>query len=216
MSKQEKSRSITRLGSVRREGFTISVETKQVSLADGTSGTTFGFNLAEAEIPEKHYHARACGAEFSHQEVNLLFAQPQRGRTSGQKIRTLLVVSMPAMAITTMLNSLSRLQPSLDDIVIRANIQPESTIALEEEANQTIELDANIAAMAFSGNEACLDFYESSPFSFAQVKTTGTLGLIPVVRINTRTSLVVGLLDRLRELQSSNPSAFRIAAGEHI
>jgi hypothetical protein len=100
-----------------------------------------------------------------------------------------------------MLENIARLQsPSLEDITARANIQAEAANTFHVEAEQTVELDANIVAVAFSGNEACFDFYEASPFSVSAVTATNTLGLIPVVRVNTRTSLALGMIARLRDL----------------
>ena len=138
----------------------------------------------------------------------MLFAQPRRDNPD--RLRTLLIVSMPAIAIPGFLDSIARMQsPSLDDIAARINIQSETATTFHTEAEQTVEVDANIVAMAFSGNEACLDFYESSPFSMASLPVTNNLNLIPVVRVNTRTSLALGMIARLRELQKQFPPALQ-------
>jgi hypothetical protein len=206
MGKQQKHGVLVRSGGHRKEGIPVPVQAKHITLRDGTAGTAYGINLNDVDIPERHYHARTCGADFAHQEVELLFAQPRRDKPD--QLRTLLIVSMPAIAIPGLLESIARMQsPSLDEIAAKTNIESESVTTFHTEAEQTVEVDANIVAMAFSGNEACLDFYESSPFSLAALPVTNSLNLIPVVRVNTRTSLALGMIARLRELQKKFPPA---------
>lgn len=204
MGKPSKSGVLIRPVSRRKEGFPVSVETKHITLADGTSGAAYGLNLSDVEVPDRHYHARTCGIDYANDTIDLLFAQPRRDNT--KQLRTLLVVSMPSMTILPLIDNISRMQnPSLAEIVSKTHITMEPVTTLQAEADQTVEVDANIVAAAFSGNESCLDFYHASAFSIAALPATNRLNLIPVVRVNARTSLILGLIERLRELQKEFP-----------
>ncbi len=208
MGKPQKHGVLVRPGGRRKEGIPVPVQTKHVTLRDGTAATTYGINLYDVEIPDRHYHARVCGVDFAHSEIELLFAQPRRD--DPDQLRTLLIVSMPVISVPGLLDSIARMQsPSLDEIAAKTNIQVEAVKTLHIEAEQTVEVDANIVSMAFSSNRACLDFYESSPFSIAALPATNSLSLIPVVRVNTRTSLVLGVIARLRELHEQFPPSLQ-------
>lgn len=188
----------------RNEGFPVPVQTRRITLTDGTTGTAHGFDLSDAEVPDRHYHARVCSIDFAHGTVELLFAQPRRDHPD--QLRTLLVVSMSMMSTLPFIESIDRLQsPSLDEIAAKHDIAAEPLISFTSEAEQTVEVDANIVAAAFSGPESCLDFYHASAFSIAALASTNRLNMIPVVRVNTRTSLVLGLISRIRELQRQFP-----------
>lgn len=204
MAKPSKTGVLMRPSSRRKEGFPVPVETRHITLPDGTTGEAYGLNLSEVEVPDRHYHARTCGIDIARDTVELLFAQPRRDDPN--RLRTLLVVSMPMMATLPFIDSIDRLQnPSLAEIASRAHITLEPVSTFHAEADQTVEVDANIIAAGFSGNESCLDFYHASAFSIAALPSTNRLNLIPVVRVNSRTSLILGLIARLRELRENFP-----------
>lgn len=204
MGKHSKSGVLMRSVSRRKEGFPIPVETKHITLPDGTTGAAYGVDLSDVEVPDRHYHARTCGIDHIRDTVELLFAQPRRDDQN--QLRTLLVVSMPTMSTYPFVEGIDHMQnPSLADIVSKTKISSESVTTFRVEAEQTVEVDANIIATAISGNDSCLDFYHASAFSIAALPSTNRLNLIPVVRVNIRTSLLLGLIECLREFQKDLP-----------
>lgn len=204
MVKPQKHGGLVRPTGRRKEGFPVAVETKQIKLKDGSNATTYGVDLYNCEIPDRHFHARSVGADYEHLEVDLLFAQPQRGNRD--RLRNLLVVSVPVGSVVMLMSSIAKMTaPSLNELALTNEIVEEAALSIFEEAEQTVEVDASIIAAAFSGNEACFDFYEVSPFSMAALPMTNHLNIIPVVRVNTRTSLAMGLFTRLRKLQEQFP-----------
>lgn len=188
----------------RGEGTPVSVVSRLVTGADGSSRQTHGINLSEAEVPTRRYLAETCAVEYENDLVRLMFAQRRR---SSADLRSLVIVVMTPLATVHFLESIKSMKsPTLSEIAEKYKFAPEKLADIKQEPDQTIELVANIVAAAFSGREACLDFYHASSFAFVAVKTTNRLALEPIVRVDMRTSLFNLIVQRLRELQSDFPS----------
>src|SRR5258706_12104897 len=84
---------------VRRErGDAIPVETRKVTLKDGSSGEVSTLSLANAEVPDRSYYGDACAVGYANETVRIVFAQPKLG--NGNDFRTLVMISMtPASAV---------------------------------------------------------------------------------------------------------------------
>ncbi len=97
--------------------------------------------------------------------------------------------------------------PGLDAIAKAVGLRPEPLLKYPgEEPEQTASLIANMCAVAISGRETCMDFYHANAFAHATVQETKQMYLEPVVRVNTRTSLVLSLVEFLQEVRGKFPS----------
>jgi hypothetical protein len=204
MGKQHRGGQLVQTFARREKGTAVHVTARQVTLKDGTSGTVHGINLSEAEVPDRSYVAETCGAIYENNTVKLMFAQPKLGGG----LRSLVIISMTPLAAAQFLHAVEHLQNvSLDEIATKSNIikEPLSDFPATE-PEQTAGLAANMVAAAFSGRETCMDFYHANAFTVAALPATSKLHLEPVVRINTRTSLMLALVHRLQELRSEFPA----------
>ncbi len=160
-------------------------------------------SLANADIPERTYDSDVAGAIYEKDLVKLMFAQAKLGGG----LRSLVIVSMTPIATAQFLQMMTQMsKPSIREIADGTNIQVEALTPFPDvEPDQTASLRANVVAAAFSGQDACFDFYQISPFAAAQLPTTSKLNLEAVVRVNTYTSLAVSLIEKLQEFAKVFP-----------
>ncbi len=183
---------------VRRErGIAVPVSARKVTLPDGSVITEHGIDLSNIEVPDRVYEGEAAGAFFENGLVKVMFAQPKLGPRGG--LRSLVILTMTPQAVRQLVNLIDALDsPSLPEIAQTVNLEPAPLMEYpEEEPDQTASLRASMAAVAFSGQDAALDFYYSNAFSVAYVKRTSQLHLEPVVRVNTYTALCLSLYEKL-------------------
>jgi len=192
----------------RERGTPIPVETKRVTLQDGSAGTVSSLSLATAEVPERSYLAEACTVAYENHALALVFAQPKIG---GKGLRSLLLITMTPSAATLFIRSVEEMDsPTLTDIARMTDIESEPLMKFpDEEPVQTATFIANIAAVAVSGREVTIDFYHANAFSYLHMRFERSLYLEPVVRVNLRTSQFLSLMDRMKELRAAFPSADR-------
>lgn len=210
MSKQARHGEVVALTSRKGEGVLIDISPSIVPRSDGTTVTTATINLADAPVPTRRYVADACSVTYENDRLKLLFAQRRLGSGS---FRSLVIISMSARGGQQFLDSLDRItETTLADLIKATDIKPASLVPINDEPDQTIELVANMLATAFSGREACLDFYDASPFAMAHAKGTNKLAIEPVVRIDIASSWLLAIVDRVRELQPQFPADVKLEA----
>ena len=157
----------------------------------GANATRMTANISQVPVPNKRYSADTCFVGFSHETVKLLFAQE---KFNSEDLRTLIIVKMSTEAMVRFLESCDEASPSFEEFATQAGIKSEELGPFKAEPTETVALDANFALVAMSGREACIDFYHSSAFAIGASKRTNKLALDPVVRVDLRTSLFLGLL----------------------
>ena len=196
----------------REKGTAIPVSARTITLPDGSSAIAHAINLSGAEVPDRTYFGGSCGIEYSNKTIKIMFAQPKLGGG----LRSLLLISTTILGAAQFLDSVESLAtPSLVDIATQTKIAPEPLMDFPaQEPEQTAEFVANIIAAAFSGQDACLDFYHANPYSVMMVPATNKLFLEPIVRVNTRTSLVLSLVNRLRQLKPQFEMEFGVEVGK--
>lgn len=204
MAKQQHRTAVTTHYSVRPgEGDAIDVVVDHFVTADGTSVATFGFDPSRAPVPDRKYTADACSMLESRGTIKLLFAQE---KIDGSGWRSVLVVQLSREATGRFLAMLDAIQgPSLAEIAEAAKIGCEALVTKPSEPEQAIALSANLAVVALSGHEACLDFYQASPFAIGAVLKSKKLAVDPVVRVDLRSSLLFGLIQGIRDLGIEEP-----------
>lgn len=180
------------------DGVVVDVVVNQFVAADGTTMANLGLNAAKIDVPDRRYTADTCAVSEHRGTVKLIFAQE---RIDGSAWRSLLVVHMSRDAVSRFLTTIKQIaNPSLDEIASAAHIDAEPLATNFNEPSQAIALSANVVLSAVSGSEACLDFYQASPFSMSAVAASRKLALEPVVRVDLRTSLFLALIENFRSL----------------
>ena len=135
--------------------------------------------------------------------VRLVFGQTQ---VNGRDLRSLLDIHVPANGIRQFLRSIDDVDESLRQLMAQGYSASEMQ-AIETEPEHSVGLSANVIATAFAAGEACLDFYALSTFSVAHaILGKGSLSADPVVRITCPTEILLGLIERLRDVSKTLPS----------
>lgn len=190
----------------RRQGegsTTIAVDVKTFMSTDGRTVTNLGANLAGASVPDRKYVADACAVSYQRDTVKIIFAQE---KFDGKGLRSAIVIHMTPRAVVQMLGVFDGpLHQIFEENARSEGIAPEQISTFESEPQQVAALSANLAIGAAAGREACLDFYQASPFSFSIAAQSRKLDLDGVVRVELSTALLLGLLGSLRELMSRFP-----------
>lgn len=161
----------------------------------------FGLDLATAPVPSRRYAADVCFVELEDGAVKFVFGQ--RGLSD---FESALIVRMNPHAARQFLDSLREMNsPSIKELaaMVDAEMRPQRKIG---EARQSVGVVANIAAVALTTWEGCIDFYHASAFAFrAFARKSGHLEVEPVVRVDLSMGLFLGLVDALERLASQLP-----------
>ena len=180
------------------EGTLVDIVVDNFVTADGSPVTNIGLNLSEAQVPDRKYVADACAVVTVHGTVKLMFGQE---RVVGKTWRSLVLVQMTVESASRFLGSLQQPGGALNaPNLVASKYGPESLTADVVEPDgqgQAITLGANLVAVSMNENEACLDFYQASPFSLGAAIQSKKLALDPIVRIDIRATLFFALVEGL-------------------
>lgn len=183
------------------EGALVSVLRRNVAEPDGSSLVELGFDLGEAPVPQRRYHAKVVGVAVDNGSVSVFFGQPK----IGGGLRSLIEVSMTTDAVRQFLKTCETFYPIVTAFVERNEIEQGSLTEIVEEPSQTVAMVVNVVAACQTGREVVLDMYHVSAFSLRDSRNSDKMALDPIVRIDLSVSLTVALLDRLSELEQSFP-----------
>ena len=188
------------------EGALVDVVISHATDVGGQSSVLMSLDISNAPAPERKYAADTCSVLVKGSTVKLLFGQQ---RVSGGGLRSMVVIHMTPNGVQQFLGSVAQVKdPSFADIAKRESIKPdELPKALEEPPpGQTVGLTANLLVTAVSGDAACIDFYQASPFVMtALARAPKKMALDPVVRVDLATSLFFGLVTELQKIARSFP-----------
>jgi len=187
------------------EGAQIDVAVQKGMSVSGQSLTGMSFDFRDAPVPDRKYVAGIYRVEFTDDEVRLLFGQRKYG--AANELRNLLVIHLSGSCVQQFLRITDEMtSPTYLEIAAVTNIKPTPMFTLDKEPeNTTVELAANLMISAMSGDEAVLDLYKYSPFSILAVQHGARLALDPIVRIDLRSTLFLGLLSELRKIAPDLP-----------
>jgi hypothetical protein len=192
------------------EGVVVDVAIEQFIATDGSTVANVGINLGAAQVPDRKYSADACAVAQTHGTVKIIFGQE---RVGGKGWRSLVLVQMSAESAGRFLGTLNQPgHPLSDGNNPFAKFGSETLTTDVTEPEQAITLSANLAVVAMNDNEACLDFYQASPFSMGAAFKSKKLALDPVVRIDLRSSLFMAIIDGLRGL-GIKPQELKVQGG---
>ncbi len=194
------------------EGPTVDLMQHRVVQVNGQTVQSFAIDLRSAPVPERKYLAEACDVRRRPSGVALLFGQERFGKGG---LRSLLVIQMSPTGVARYLNSMDEMNPSFEVMARAAGITAEPGVEILEEPAQTIALGATMILSALSNDDACMDFFKTSPFSLATAQQTKKIAMEPVVRVDLATSLLLALVEKLRRVAESFPkSAFPVELPE--
>jgi hypothetical protein len=178
------------------EGFSLDVKIDTTPGIGGKSLSFMGVNLATAPVPDRKFTADTCSVILTVSTAKFVFGQE---RIDGKGLRSAIVIQMSRNASANFVRICDSMSnPSVDEIAKSEKIPVERMSDVMEEPPQALTLSANMPLGAITGHEACIDFYQASPFAMGVVMRSQKLSLEPVVRIDLRTSLLIGLLQELR------------------
>jgi len=184
------------------EGVPVPVVLGQVANVNGLSIQTAMIKVADAPVPERKYVADVCGIEYVPGTVKMLFGQKRIG---GDDLRSLLVIHMSHSGATRFLTATEQLTPTTLEVMAKqAGISTEASMPIKHEPSQTIAMAAGVVMLAASPEDTTMDFYQASSFAL-QAMRSGSISLDPVVRIDIRTSLLLGLISELRKFSAHFP-----------
>lgn len=191
----------------RERGVAIPASNQTIKLADGTAGGAIQIDLSKAMSPDRSYPAELAGAVFEKGAVKLIFGQEAR---SGS-VRSMLEITMSPTAAVSLLNVVETLSPPLESLFQSTGDELPTLSEFNEDPPEVARLKANMFTLAFSGSDACIDFYYISPFSMARVQlsSTPTANVMGVVRIDIRTALVYALISKVSDLVSQFPTKIK-------
>jgi hypothetical protein len=187
------------------EGVLVDMEITPVTSVSGQASAVLRGSLANLPVPDRHYSADACFVRYMHETVYILFAQVRLDKSD---LRNLLIVKMTPASVRVYLDSLLKSDSqSIESIADALSIEVEELPEFSTEPKESITLNASIIMAGVSGREGCLDFYYASPFSKGAVAVHKKLALDPVVRVDIRTSLLIGLNHVLTRLLKDLPDS---------
>ncbi|MCK9379610.1 MAG: hypothetical protein M0P95_00940 [Sulfuritalea sp.] len=174
------------------------------------SSFTVDFNAIDD--PRRIYYAQECWTELDRGIVGIFFAQKSR---SEGPLRSLVCMRMAPAYIVHWLKSVSEIHsPSIAELASNCGVTPEQLNPIPGEAEQTFESSANVVRTGMSSLDVTLDFIKFSPFEIGHAKGGKPAKGDPQVRIETRASLFLGLLENLREMSNTFPPDVRIGQEE--
>lgn len=178
------------------EGFQLDTERRHIVGVDGRTSVRVAFRLSDAPAPDRRYLADVFGLVPSVGGYRLLFGQERIGAGG---LRSLVVIDMTHDAVDRFMRTTGTLgSPGEDFLKYDRSLDKSTAIGVEPE--QTVALKANVVLAAYSGGEACLDFYQVSPFSAHAANNGAKISLSPIVRIELRSGQLLGLLSELEAL----------------
>ncbi len=206
MARQQKLTNIQRLQVVTSrpgEGPTIGFSPHRTSSPDGTTGVTLQLNLGTASVPDRRYVANAAAVVQEKDRVTLIFGQTRLG---GIGYRSLVLIGISGAGIHQLLKSSTPMLIAARKYAERYQVPPIPLSEINEDVpGQTVPFIANLATAGFTGRDACMDYYNYSPFSVQIAAGGGEFQAEAVVRVNLPTALMLKIYDRLDELKSELP-----------
>lgn len=187
------------------EGALVDVIVTPLESVNGLGRASLQTNVMSLPVPNKRYSADAAFLGYSHGSAKLLFGQEKFG-TDGE-LRTLLIIKLGLSWIKAFVDGVSRGEFPLKETVLASGVQLEPLPKFNVEPKDTVSFDATMIVAGINGVDGCIDFYYSSPFALERTATSKKLAVDPVVRVNVRAGLLLGLVEELRELLETHKDA---------
>lgn len=188
----------------RAEGYPLSLLKLPSSLDASKETVAFGLDISAAPVPQRRYAAEISDLRLQNGDLIFLFGQlfPDT-----DEVDSILSIRMNPIAGIQLLESIEGMKkPGLDGIAKSMRIEGRPLTKKFSKSAQMAKVVANLAAIAVSGFETCIDFYHASAFSMRQAATTKQLAVEPIVRVDIQTSVFISLVAELKTIRSTLPS----------
>jgi hypothetical protein len=175
-----------------------------IARPDGVTTLQLSLDISELPAPPRSYSADAASASFNGSDaVHLLFWQ----LTVAKKPRSMVAVKMYAGAARRFYESSEAMRPSLEDFMRRNKVAVARVEVGPEEPAQSVSLVASLAQVSFAGFEAEVSFFHLSPYAVhnATRRNYNQVAVEAVVQVDLSTTMLVSILDQLRELLPNVP-----------
>jgi hypothetical protein len=193
---------VQRVAARRSEGHPLPLTEVRTS-SEHTGYVTFGVDIGAAPVPQRRYACELCTVKAQNGDVRLIFAQRSLGPDA---FESALVVRMNPHAARQFLKSLDLINsPSIATIAEQMKIAKVPLTEITQRPHQMANVVANLASVAVSGYETCIDFVHASPFAMRAASTSKELAVEPVVRVDIPTALFMSLIDGLRSAVAAFP-----------
>lgn len=190
-----------------RPGEGVVIGHVRQDIVDSHGGTARGISidLSTAQVPDRRYAAEVGAILISDSMVRLLFGQT---KAIGEGLSSLLVIHMPFRAARVFLHSMIPVAKTALEFMTTNHVRNSPLLDLksQKEPLQTATVEANIVAAAYTGREACMDFYHSSSFAIHGFGISGKFFGEPTVRVTLPLSLMMGIHDSLLQHKSELPA----------
>ncbi len=206
MAKQEPKGKLAKRTSMKGGETTVSITRRQIKNPDGSITVEAGFDLEEAPIPSRRYHADTAAVLRRGDEVRILFGQT---KVVGEGLRSLISIAMSPEAVRRFLESCRDFYPRLADFMARNGLPDVPLCEIREEPTQTVQLVANLAAVSHAGREVCADFYYVSPWAVRALPRNHDMAIDPIVRIDTSVGVIMAVLHALFAMEHDLPGEAR-------
>lgn len=185
------------------EGVHITTLRTPVATIGGVTRDALSIDLSTAQVPDRRYAADAARVVVGDDMVRIIFGQR---KPVGDGVQSILLIRIPFLGARQFIRSMEQVRDQVNAYLTKFHIRVSPPLDLKESPNQTVTLDANIAAAGFTAREACLDFYHVSPYVIVGLKNGGDLYADPVVRVILSTSDLMSIYNELVANKASMPA----------
>jgi hypothetical protein len=187
------------------EGVVMGIVRHDKVASGGVVSQTVSVDFSSAQVPDRRYAADVGAIVMSDNMVRLIFGQTN---PIGKGLTTLLVIHIPYQAARTFLDSMGDLVELAHEYMKKFKVGESSLLELknQEKPEQIATVESNIILAAFSGREACMDFYHSSPFARKGFGISGKFFAEPTVRVTLGLPLLMAIYDWLKSHKGKLPA----------
>lgn len=160
-------------------------------------------DLSDAPVPERRFSADGAWVTVGPDFARVLFAQ---FKGAGPEVEHVVVMRLSFHAARLFLQSMTDVAKSAHSYLVTLKNSSSPRVDQRSIPNQTFTLDANIIVAGYSGREACMDLYYSSPQVKVALRRGGNeLRAEPVARVLLTTRLLIDIHDELKSKMATLP-----------
>lgn len=185
------------------EGEGVVVGIVRERLSGGDVGT-IALDFTGAPVPARRFSADAAWVSIGTDVVRILFGQ---FKAAGPEIEHVVVLRLPFSGVRLFIHSMKRVSETATDYLKRVNNAGSPEVDKKRLPDQTFTMDANIIIAGFSGREACMDLYHSSPqVKVALKRGSNEFRAEPIARVTLTTRLMMDIHDELKAKVAELPA----------
>ena len=195
-------------------GTTVPVLRRVVAHPGDSPLVELSIDLQNAPVPDRRYAADGVLVRRTEESIQVVFGQMQI--TDPKQLQSAVLLKLSFDATRSFLTTCVDFTPRLRQFVKSNAVYKPGALQLSvEEPNHSVVMTASMVAAVFMAREACLDFYNASPFAYRAMGKNGThLAVDPVLRVELATGLLLSLMEQLEGLKAEIPEATKPGEGQ--